>query len=284
MAQVPRTSKPSRPPAQPSPPSVEGPPRRAWIHAFSKGSIAVVTALGTLLAGVAALVALWLPTDVTADPTEGSTDDPGEIETPSPAPTEVHDLTSMTQFVIDAAQPELPGGGSYNDYVALESGDFDVYLSVTTPRSWRDVKGDDWLDARGAVQGRFLAAGPDIDRLYDSWDTPGLFFGAGRGLDPQEVLDGRETNRRDSCKSGGTDQVLADGELDGVFRVWTRCGENGSVAIDIGVHDRQSAITASIKFRAVDQRDLAAFRTMIETFRFVSLKDIGSGDPGFMLP
>ena len=117
---------------------------------------------------------------------------------------------------------------TYDEYVTI--GDDSGRLTVEVPAAWDDIDGSPWT-SDGEPIGVGLTASPDNEAFYNSFGTPGLFFGARADLadpDPAAYLD--DIDLSESCTYDERSDY-DDGLFAGVYDFWLDCGEAESLLI-----------------------------------------------------
>lgn len=104
-------------------------------------------------------------------------------------------------------------------------------LSVRVPVDWDDVNGARWAED-GETIGVSVSASPDLDGYYDTWTTPGVFYGATATqaalYDAAGFLD--QWDYSNSCaeveRFDYDDAVFA-----GFYDLYSDCGDDGNVFV-----------------------------------------------------
>lgn len=104
-------------------------------------------------------------------------------------------------------------------------------LSVRVPVEWDDVNGASWAENDETI-GVSVSASPDLDGYYDTWTTPGMFFGAtateAARYDVEEFLD--QWDYSNSCAE--VERLdYDDGVFAGVYDLYSDCGGDGNVFV-----------------------------------------------------
>lgn len=108
-------------------------------------------------------------------------------------------------------------------------------LSVSVPVDWEDVQSGDWVRDEEKV-GVYVAAAPDLEGYFDTWNTPGIFYGASTELaqtmSVEEFLD--ESSFSNDCT---LDDRLdyEDAVFVGAYDLWTDCGGEGTIFVNLAV-------------------------------------------------
>ena len=128
----------------------------------------------------------------------------------------------------DTADDDAAEDAVYDEYVTVndESG----RLTVDVPADWDDIDGSPWTSDEEEV-GVGLTASPDNESFYDSFSTPGLFFGARADLadpDPEAYLD--DIDLSEFCTYDERSEY-DDGVYTGFYDFWTECGEEETLFI-----------------------------------------------------
>ncbi|GAB4338035.1 MAG: hypothetical protein Kow0010_26260 [Dehalococcoidia bacterium] len=201
--------------------------------------------------------------------------DPLAVEVFRPATLEVYEgtlngspLQLTTTFARDVQDrvPDNPGTGGYADYVSVT--DDSGLLSMSIPRDWRDVRGLPW-EFDGELVGYSIAASPDLDGWYETWEVPGVFFAASESLrgryNSTELLDLDIYDFSGDCVYDGRydyEDPLYVGEYD----LWLDCGGAGSILIVLTAEPFDSSFVILLQAIAVYDEDLDAIDTVLDTF------------------
>jgi serine protease Do len=166
-----------------------------------------------------------------------------------------------------AATEGEPAAAGYTDFVLITD-DYGL-LQVEVPQEWSDVDGSAWL-MEGEEIGATVSASPDLAGFNDSYDTPGLFFGASNVLiaevDAFSFLDA--INFSDDCLLDGR-YDYDDGYYVGYYDLWTDCGDALSSIVDIAATPEDGSYLVWVLGQLVSDADVDAFSRVIETFQVV---------------
>ncbi|MFD3445174.1 hypothetical protein ACFDTO_11305 [Microbacteriaceae bacterium 4G12] len=241
---------------------------------ISKSSIALITAIGTLLAGVAAVLGLWVRQGSgggTATNTTETTSSDGSGETVT-----VTSFSELADWVADVATPTLPATEeSYVQYDDLGSESF----SLKVPGAWGDHSPSTWLADTGEALGRSVAASADVDLLFDQLNVPGVYVAtSGVHLDPVSLIADQRDHRTALCDDGTEGAFTGEG-YSGAFGAWTGCGTEspGSITLDFAVRDKQVGTSVLFFFRLTDLRDVPALRTALNSLEVLAPTDPSGG-------
>jgi serine protease Do len=160
-----------------------------------------------------------------------------------------------------------PASLSYSGYVLITD-DYGI-LEVEVPREWNDVDGSAWV-IEGTEIGASLLASTDLVGFNDSYDTPGLFFGASNVLvaeyDPNSFLDA--LNFADACVLDGRYEY-DDGYYVGYYDLYTDCGDALSSIVNIAAEPEDGSFLVWVVSQLLSDADVEALSQIIETFQVV---------------
>lgn len=155
-------------------------------------------------------------------------------------------------------------GSAYADYVSIS--DDTGSLSVDVPVEWPDTFSGSWILADQDV-GYTLIAAPSIDGFFNTWDTPGIFFGASSSIVTQltedDLLDFHTFG--DSCDSTGRDDY-DDGLYTGRMEVWENCGGLDTIVVNIAAVPQDRSFMMLVQMQVVGDADLDALDRAISSF------------------
>jgi serine protease Do len=144
--------------------------------------------------------------------------------------------------------------------------DDDGVLVMQVPTVWTDINGAQW-EVESRVIGNSIAAAPNLDDFYDTWDTPGVFFGA------SEVL-WQETEYGDLLDLNDFSDLCAyDNRYDyedavylGEYDVWTECGGTDTAVVVLEAYPAGAEFVVLVLVQVVTDADLEALDTILATF------------------
>ncbi|WP_162924347.1 S1C family serine protease [Rubrobacter indicoceani] len=162
----------------------------------------------------------------------------------------------------ETSDPETSDAES--EYVVLT--DDAETLQVEIPGSWTDTSGSGW-EYEGETVGSAVRAAPDLDEYQETWETPGMFFGASTSLaseyTPDTLLD--EFQYDGECEKGER-LDYSDQAYTGKSEQWNNCGGTGtSFAVIAAVPEDESYITF-VQVQVVSEPDADALTRIMETF------------------
>lgn len=209
----------------------------------------------------------------TAPPASAPTTDTAQGTTAQPGPQAVvegqrnqSELAQSDSFAeqLDRetdSEPVAPGD-AYDSYVTVidDSG----LLQMNVPVEWAQVDGSPW-ELEGAVIGESLTAAPDIDGLFNRWDTPGVFFGTTEQFNSNidELLD--SLDYRENCTYEGR-SPYEDGIYTGQYDLWSDCGNVNTRVLVMAAQPADNSHVALVLVQMVSEADLAATDQVLATF------------------
>jgi serine protease Do len=139
-------------------------------------------------------------------------------------------------------------------------------LVMEIPTAWVEVAGPPWVTNDEEI-GIALAASPDLDSFFSTWDTPGVFFGASDVLydttDPGDVLDASDFSE-DCTYDGRYD--YEDAVYIGAYDVWLDCGGTGTTLVELEAYAEGRGVLFNVQIQIVTDADLEALDTILATF------------------
>ncbi len=164
---------------------------------------------------------------------------------------------------------ELSGGvagESVVEYEYTQVSDDAGILVMEVPTSWADVSGTEWIDD-SRVLGNSIAAAPNLDAFYSSWETPGVFFGVSQVL-YNEVEPGGILDRNDF-----SDDCVYDSRYDyedaiyrGAYDVWRDCGGTSTSLVILEAYPSGVEFVVLVQIQVVTDADLKALDRILATF------------------
>jgi len=154
-------------------------------------------------------------------------------------------------------------GTSY-EYTAVN--DDDGILVMQIPTIWSDIDGRNW-EIDGDIVGNAIVAAPNLNNFYNTWDTPGVFFGASSTLldstDPEDLLDA--WNFSETCTYDGR-YDYEDAVYVGKYDVWRGCGGTDTVFVVVEAYPPDESFVVLVQIQVVTEADLDALDTILATF------------------
>lgn len=174
---------------------------------------------------------------------------------------------SFADTIGDGAADPGNAGTGYSDYRTIT--DDTGALEVQVPVEWGENRGLTWEFNDQSV-GVSIAAAPSIDGFYETWATPGVFFGASRTLaanmNEDTLLD--TVDFSSECTYEGR-QAYEDALYAGSFDVWSNCGGTATQFVAISVVPENRAFLGLVQIQIVNEADLDALDRIIKTFQVV---------------
>lgn len=174
---------------------------------------------------------------------------------------------SFAQTLGEEVETEGEGtdaGATYAEYQAIQ--DDSGSLVVEVPAEWSDTDGSAW-ELEGEVVGVSVAAAPNLDGYYNTWTTPGVFFGASERLvqeaTEEEILDLLDFSA--DCSFEGRDEY-DDGLYTGYFDVWSACGDGDTVLVVISSTPEARDFITLVIVQVVSDADLDALDRILGSF------------------
>lgn len=155
-------------------------------------------------------------------------------------------------------------GDEYTEYVEITDDTGSLYVDV--PASWTDQSSGTWLleDEEIGVQ---VMAAPDLNAYFETWDSPGIFFGASTSLAASwtvdELLD--YYSFPDSCVDGGR-EPYDDGLYNGSWEIWDSCGGTDTSFVNIVAQPSDGSFMMLVQVQVVTDADLDALDQALATF------------------
>ncbi len=165
--------------------------------------------------------------------------------------------------------PANNGGGSdapttYGSYTTIT--DDTGTLALEVPTAWADVDGSAWVIDDQPV-GQQLAASPDLNGYYNTWETPGVVFAVSADLAGEyttgDLLDLIDFS--DSCTSGGR-EAYADELYSGAYDLWTDCGGIGTLFVVLAAQPEAGNQMLLVQVQIVTDADLEALDHILASF------------------
>jgi serine protease Do len=174
-----------------------------------------------------------------------------------------------------AEQLDNQVGGSATDtvsYTAFDQvTDESEAIIMEVPHDWSEVNGSPWQwGASDEVIGASIVASSNIQDFYDTYSTPGVFFGASKTLTQRytttELLDDI-TFSGDCTYEGRFD--YEDSIYTGVYDLYSDCGGAGSAVINLSAEPADKSFIMLLQVQVVSDADLDALDNILNTFQVV---------------
>jgi serine protease Do len=151
-------------------------------------------------------------------------------------------------------------------------------LTMEVPSEWNDVSGGSWAQDNlldGQELGPQITASPDIQSFTDTWETPGVFFGASSTLVEEfsddtvnQMLDADFLDFSEQCEYDDRYEY-DDGTFVGAEDVWVNCGDTGAEQRNIVALPDDGSYAVLVQHTVVNEEDLEAVQHINETFNVV---------------
>ncbi|MEN8113198.1 MAG: S1C family serine protease [Actinomycetota bacterium] len=178
------------------------------------------------------------------------------------------ELTVAFSFADELGDDVASGAGTAYEYAEVH--DDDGILVMQVPTAWADIDGRGW-DIDGTIVGNALIATPDLDGFYNTWETPGVFFGASEVLldetEPGDLLNLWDFT--DSCTFDGTYEY-ADAVYTGAYDLWLNCGGTDTAFVVLEAYPPGEEFVVLVQVQIVSDADLEAFDVILASFDVVT--------------
>jgi hypothetical protein len=169
--------------------------------------------------------------------------------------------------------PDSATTTGYSDYVTIT--DDSGILKVDVPVEWDDVNGAPWMNNTFGLDpgtegiGLALSATPDFAGWSETWNVPGLFFGATDQLTGSidDVLDAF-SGLSSECTYDAR-YPYDDGAYTGSYDWWTDCGGVGTVYVIIAARPAGEEFTAIVEITMVSEADLEVADKIVGSYYVV---------------
>ena len=157
-------------------------------------------------------------------------------------------------------------GEATDSYEYTTVTDDEGILVMQVPTAWIDINGAQW-EEESRVIGNSIAAAPDLDDFYETWDTPGVFFGASEVL-WQETAYGDLLDENDFSDFCAYDDRYdyEDAVYLGEYDVWTDCGGTDTALVVLEAYPAGAEFVVLVQVQVVTDADLEALDTILATF------------------
>jgi serine protease Do len=158
------------------------------------------------------------------------------------------------------------GGDVAVAYQYTEVFDDDGVLVMQIPTTWSDIDGSGW-NIDDEIVGPGIVAAPNLAAFYDTWTTPGVFFGASVDLldelEPSDLLDLSDFS--DSCAYDGT-YDYEDAVYTGAYDLWLNCGGTDTAFLVLEAYPQEADFVVYVQIQIVTDADLEALDVILATF------------------
>lgn len=183
---------------------------------------------------------------------------------------------SFAQEIASEVSSDNSGSGTAVSYNYVTITDNSGLLSVEVPSTWTDVDGGPWGEDPNDPLGVAVRAAPNLDSYFNSWGTPGVFFGASfslvEGLSeaerrnlPDDVLDLDAFDYSGSCTLDSR-REYSDPLYAGKYNLWTNCGDAEAVFIELAVLPEDLSFFILVDVQVITEADLEALDRILNSF------------------
>ncbi|MCL1693875.1 MAG: S1C family serine protease [Actinomycetia bacterium] len=162
------------------------------------------------------------------------------------------------------------GGDAAVTYEYTEVFDDDGVLVMQIPTTWLDIDGSGW-NIDDEIVGPGIVAAPSLAAFYDTWTSPGVFFGASSDLldelEPSDLLN--LTDFSDSCTYDDT-YDYEDAVYTGAYDLWLDCGGTDTAFVVLEAYPAEEDFVVYVQIQIVTDADLEALDVILATFDVVS--------------
>jgi serine protease Do len=166
-------------------------------------------------------------------------------------------------------------GGSAADTISYTA--FDQVMDdseamiMEVPQDWSERDGSPWQwGDNDEIIGASIVVSRNIQDFYQSYATPGVFFGASKTLTQRytttELLDDI-TFSGDCTYEGRFD--YEDSIYTGVYDLYSNCGEAGAAFINLSAEPADKSFIMLLQVQVVSDADLDALDNILNTFQVV---------------
>ncbi|MDJ0925328.1 MAG: trypsin-like peptidase domain-containing protein [Acidimicrobiia bacterium] len=160
------------------------------------------------------------------------------------------------------APATVPG---YDSYMTLT--DVNDTITVDVPSVWTESRLEGLWDFDGELVGSAISAAPDYDSWFNTWSTPGVFFGASPVLADSWTVDSL-LDRSDfsgQCDYDGR-SPYSDALYEGAYDVWLNCGGEEAMLVVVVAEPPGASIIMLVQIQVISEADLEALDTILNTF------------------
>ncbi|PKO24043.1 MAG: peptidase S1 [Chloroflexi bacterium HGW-Chloroflexi-1] len=165
--------------------------------------------------------------------------------------------------------PQSPAGAEavYSGYTMIY--DDSQVIQIGVPVEWDDINGLPWTVDDVEV-GAAIVASSDLQSFYDTYTTPGVFFGASRTLaqsmDEAALLD--ENDFSTTCTYEGR-YDYEDPAYTGMYDLYSDCDGQGSTLIQVAAAPADRSFIILLQVLAISDADLEALDYILQSFEVV---------------
>jgi serine protease Do len=170
-------------------------------------------------------------------------------------------------------------GATYSGYSYIY--DDSGAIQVEVPDEWTDTNGGAWLRDDQEI-GAAISASSNLDDFWNTYSTPGIFFGASailaQNFDEATFLDSLTDFSQDCVYEGRFE--YSDPIYDGYYDFYTDCSDAGSQIINIVATPQDQQFLIWVQTQVVSDQDLEALDYIINSFEVVGTLPAGDVTTG----
>lgn len=173
-------------------------------------------------------------------------------------------LEAVVNF--DDVIDDVGSSGIVYDYTLITDDSQSIEMEI--PTQWRDVDASIWI-LDGQTIGASIAAAPELSGYQDTFDVPGVFFGASSFLATQYTVDEfLDLTALENCTDTGR-EPYSDGLYTGSFDTFADCGGGDTAIINLAAMPEDGSFLIWVNVQIVDEADLDALQRILESFRAI---------------
>ena len=189
---------------------------------------------------------------------------------------------SFAQTLGEDVAPSTSGAGGTEappyEYVTLV--DIENAIQFEVPATWDDTDDSTWVFDEEVV-GSALSAAPNYDDFLNTYDVPGVFFGASEVLTERFTVDSlldrfKGNNEGLDCTYDGRESY-EDALYTGSYDTYSDCGDIGSTIIDLVAEPEDQSFLMWLNIQVVDDNDLDALDHVLSSFQVIGQLPAGDG-------
>ncbi len=176
---------------------------------------------------------------------------------------------SFAQELDDEVGGTAADSVTYTDYTRITDDSGTIVMEV--PKEWSDMDGSGWeWEEEAGVVGAAIVASPNIQDFYETYSTPGVFFGASRDLvqsyDMAGMLDGISFSN-DCTYEGRFD--YQDPIYTGIYDLYSNCDSTGAAIINLSAMPEDGSFIMLVQVLVASDADLDAVDHILNTFEVI---------------
>ncbi|MBI4926353.1 MAG: trypsin-like peptidase domain-containing protein, partial [Anaerolineae bacterium] len=177
-------------------------------------------------------------------------------------------LETSFSFANELEADVAQSGENYTGYVTVQDDSGSIQMNV--PAEWAEIDGSNWV-MDGEVIGAAITAAPSVDAFNNTYEEPGVFFGASDDVAKLagyvQLLDAyRDAFKGDCTFTGRYDYV--DSAYEGAYDVFEGCAgaNNTMVVLSARPQQYQTSMLVTVIVNLMSENDAAALDEILRTF------------------